>query len=237
MCGALPAVQPAARQSFLHFVDLAGCERVKRTGNSGARLRESVAINSSLMTLARCLEVLRYNQQHPGDEKVIPYRESKITHLFKQVLHGNGRFVMVVNVSPASEAFNETKRVLQEGAAATKEGEAAEQPPPAAAAAAAAASEALPQKTSRNKAAQRDQQQQQPEAVEETWQPAERVLADVTRQQLGVAVGRRATIATLRAGSCAAAAAAGQGGSRQALKGAGGTLTPVAFRTRHRHGR
>lgn len=37
----------------------------------------------------------------------------QITHLFKQVLHGNGRFVMVVNVSPASEAFNETKRVLQ----------------------------------------------------------------------------------------------------------------------------
>lgn len=114
--------------------------------------RESVAINSSLMTLARCLEVLRYNQQHPADQKVIPYRESKvgdhnaalcssaaqqpdwsqqyascmttsdmwscildmqITHLFKGVLHGHGRFVMVVNVSPASEAFNETKRVLQ----------------------------------------------------------------------------------------------------------------------------
>lgn len=30
------------------------------------------------MTLARCLEVLRYNQQHPGDQKVIPYRESKV---------------------------------------------------------------------------------------------------------------------------------------------------------------
>lgn len=37
----------------------------------------------------------------------------QVTHLFKGVLHGNGRFVMVVNVSPASEAFNETKRVLQ----------------------------------------------------------------------------------------------------------------------------
>ena len=41
-------------------------------------LRESVAINSSLMTLARCLEVLRYNQMHPADPKVIPYRESKV---------------------------------------------------------------------------------------------------------------------------------------------------------------
>lgn len=78
------------RQSFLHFVDLAGCERVKRTGNSGARLRESVAINSSLMTLSRCLEVLRYNQQHLGDQKVIPYRESKVRwHLSARALRAS----------------------------------------------------------------------------------------------------------------------------------------------------
>jgi hypothetical protein len=86
---------------------------------------------------------------------------------------------------------------------------------------------------------QHPQQKQQPEASvsadEESWRPAEHVLADVTRQQLGVAVGRRATIATLRAGS--GAAAAGKGGRQQIAKGAGSTLTPVAFRTRHRHGR
>lgn len=40
-------------------------------------------------------------------------RATQVTHLFKDVLHGNGRFVMVVNVSPAAEEFNETKRVLQ----------------------------------------------------------------------------------------------------------------------------
>lgn len=33
------------------------------------------------MTLARCLEVLRYNQQHPGDARVIPFRESKVGHV------------------------------------------------------------------------------------------------------------------------------------------------------------
>lgn len=47
---------------------------------SSNHVSESVAINSSLMTLARCLEVLRYNQQHPGDARVIPYRESKVCH-------------------------------------------------------------------------------------------------------------------------------------------------------------
>ncbi len=82
--------------------------------------RESVSINSSLMTLGRCLEALKHNQmaqqlfqqqqtergvgtaaagaagpvQGPGagggkaaaagpELKVIPFRESKITHLFR----------------------------------------------------------------------------------------------------------------------------------------------------------
>lgn len=54
------------------------CLPLPAAGVPGPCCRESVAINSSLMTLARCLEVLRYNQQHPGDEKVIPYRESKV---------------------------------------------------------------------------------------------------------------------------------------------------------------
>ena len=40
--------------------------------------RESVAINSSLMTLGRCLEALRWNQQHKNGTKVVPYRESKV---------------------------------------------------------------------------------------------------------------------------------------------------------------
>ena len=56
-----------------NYLCLAGC-------------RESVAINSSLMTLGRCLEALRWNQQHKGggNLRVVPYRESKVTHLFRQ---------------------------------------------------------------------------------------------------------------------------------------------------------
>ncbi len=48
--------------------------------------RESVAINSSLMTLGRCLEALHWNQHQKGGTNlhVVPYRESKITHLFRQ---------------------------------------------------------------------------------------------------------------------------------------------------------
>ena len=52
----------------LSVVDLAGSERSQRTNNSGQRLKEAVKINTSLMTLGRCLETLRWNQQHP-DQK------------------------------------------------------------------------------------------------------------------------------------------------------------------------
>lgn len=34
---------------YLHFVDLAGCERVARTGNSGARLRWAVSGDSECL--------------------------------------------------------------------------------------------------------------------------------------------------------------------------------------------
>lgn len=55
--------------------------------------RESVSINNSLMTLGRCLEVLKANQSAPpgAAQRMIPFRESKITHLFKDVLHGGAR--------------------------------------------------------------------------------------------------------------------------------------------------
>lgn len=38
-----------------------------------------MAINSSLMTLGRCLEALQWNQAHrEGPLRVLPYRESKV---------------------------------------------------------------------------------------------------------------------------------------------------------------
>ncbi len=100
----------------LSFVDLAGSERAHRTGtatSTSARLKEAVAINGSLMTLGRCLEALRLNQKNKTTTQVIPYRESKVTHLFRDALHGYGNVVLSVNVSPARADFDETLRVLR----------------------------------------------------------------------------------------------------------------------------
>ncbi|GAB4824165.1 hypothetical protein N2152v2_011211 [Parachlorella kessleri] len=110
------------RLGRLSFVDLAGSERAQRTGNVGVRLKESVAINSSLMTLGRCLEALRWNQQHKNGAKVVPYRESKVTHLFRDALHGWGQVILSVNVSPCAKDYDETSHVLKYAALATQIG-------------------------------------------------------------------------------------------------------------------
>ena len=49
----------------LSFVDLAGSERYSKTHSKGDRLKEAGNINTSLMTLGKCLEYLRYNQKNP----------------------------------------------------------------------------------------------------------------------------------------------------------------------------
>lgn len=95
-----------------------------------------MAINSSLMTLGRCLEALRWNQQQqhiaraassssaaaPAPLRVVPYRESKVTHLFRDALHGYGHVVLSVNVAPCAKDYDETSHVLRYAALATQIG-------------------------------------------------------------------------------------------------------------------
>jgi len=98
------------------IVDLAGSERSKRTGaySRSTRQKEAALINSSLMKLMRCLQTLRYNQTTSHSSVVIPFRESKLTHLFMDHLTGAAasRTSMVVNINPSVADFDETQHVL-----------------------------------------------------------------------------------------------------------------------------
>ncbi|KAJ8707721.1 hypothetical protein PYW07_011398 [Mythimna separata] len=98
--------------SQLSLVDLAGSERTNRTKNTGQRLREAGNINKSLMTLRTCLEALRENQIS-GANNMVPYRESKITHLFKNFFEGEGQVRMVVCANPRAEDYDETLQVMR----------------------------------------------------------------------------------------------------------------------------
>eukprot|EP00742_Colponemidia_sp_Colp-10_P006070 GILJ01006495.1.p1 GENE.GILJ01006495.1~~GILJ01006495.1.p1 ORF type:complete len:1156 (-),score=289.92 GILJ01006495.1:2484-5783(-) len=106
-------------RSKLSIVDLAGSERCGRTQNTGARLKEAANINTSLMTLGRCIEALRWNQQHKlSAPRVVPFRESKITRLFQDYFTGLGSTVMILNVNPRGDDFDETLRAIKYAAIA-----------------------------------------------------------------------------------------------------------------------
>ncbi|XP_053319561.1 kinesin-like protein KIF23 isoform X3 [Spea bombifrons] len=98
--------------SQLSLVDLAGSERTNRTKAEGNRLREAGNINQSLMTLRTCIEVLRENQRY-GTNKMVPYRDSKLTHLFKNYFDGEGKVRMIVCVNPKADDHEESLQVMR----------------------------------------------------------------------------------------------------------------------------
>ena len=46
----------------ISIVDLAGAERSMKTGATGMRVKEAGNINNSLLTLGKCIEAMRHNQ-------------------------------------------------------------------------------------------------------------------------------------------------------------------------------
>eukprot|EP00794_Sanderia_malayensis_P000460 gene460-1102_t len=106
------------RISRLSFVDLAGSERYCKTQSTGDRLKEASNINTSIMTLGKCIECLRYNQLHKNHPMVVPYRENKLTRLFQGFFRGKGKVCMIVNVSKCGAMFDETFNVLKFSAVA-----------------------------------------------------------------------------------------------------------------------
>ena len=104
--------------SNMCIVDLAGSERARRTGNAltSIQQREAAQINASLMNLMQCIQKLSSNQDRPisAGVGVVPFRGSKLSHLFMNYLTGasTGKTAMIVSVNPAAVDFDETQHVL-----------------------------------------------------------------------------------------------------------------------------
>ncbi|CAJ1420571.1 unnamed protein product [Effrenium voratum] len=95
-------------QSRIHFVDLAGSEKQKKTHASGERLQEGIAINQSLSSLSRVIQALA------GTSGIQPvFRESKLTLLLKEALSGNSRTVLLACISPARSNHDESVSTLE----------------------------------------------------------------------------------------------------------------------------
>ncbi|KAH9326935.1 hypothetical protein KI387_007113, partial [Taxus chinensis] len=96
--------------STLHMVDLAGFERISKTGADGYRLREGTYINKSLVTLSNVIKKLSDGVGSQGGH--IPYRDSKLTRILQPVLGGNAKMTIICNVSPGQAHIDETRGTL-----------------------------------------------------------------------------------------------------------------------------
>ncbi|CAK0814175.1 unnamed protein product [Prorocentrum cordatum] len=94
-------------QGKILLVDLAGSERLKRSGVEGDAQQEAIEINKSLTALGDVIEGLTKNQ------KVIAYRNHKLTQLMQDSLGGTAKTLMFVNCSPASSNLDETVMSLK----------------------------------------------------------------------------------------------------------------------------
>eukprot|EP01064_Diplonema_japonicum_P028771 TRINITY_DN449_c0_g4_i2.p1 TRINITY_DN449_c0_g4~~TRINITY_DN449_c0_g4_i2.p1 ORF type:complete len:635 (+),score=244.33 TRINITY_DN449_c0_g4_i2:56-1960(+) len=93
----------------LILVDLAGCERQKKTGAGGERLTEANAINGSLLVLGKCIKALTDPRQF------VPYRESKLTRILQYSLAGHGKTTIVITAGPSERNMDETRSAIEFG--------------------------------------------------------------------------------------------------------------------------
>jgi kinesin family protein C1 len=101
----LTALNPLTRQAIrgtLNLCDLAGSERLDRSKATGDRAKEAMAINKSLSALTDVFAAIGKKQSH------IPFRNSKLTYLLQPSLSGDGKTLMLVNLSPTEKSIQES---------------------------------------------------------------------------------------------------------------------------------
>lgn len=105
--------QTTQRYSVINLVDLAGSEKQKQTKATKDRLKEGVAINLSLTTLGRVINTLAEKSGGSAKDKIVPYRESKLTRMLQNALGGNSKTIMICAISPSSTNYEESLNTLR----------------------------------------------------------------------------------------------------------------------------
>ena len=88
--------------SSLTLVDLAGSERLDRTSATGETAKEGIHINKSLSALGDVIHAKAAKASH------IPYRNSILTSLLQESLSNDAKTLMLLQVNPALDSFDES---------------------------------------------------------------------------------------------------------------------------------
>ena len=81
----------------LHLIDLAGSERLDKSGATGQALKEAIHINKSLSALGDVIAARANKSGH------CPYRNSALTHVLEDSLAGDSKTLMLSQISPATD--------------------------------------------------------------------------------------------------------------------------------------
>ena len=94
----------------INFIDLAGSERIKKSGATGQALKEAMNINKSLSSLRDVLNALYEN------DRFIPYRNSTLTDILQNDINKeNGDVLLYLNVCPGNRYSFETISTMKFG--------------------------------------------------------------------------------------------------------------------------
>ena len=92
------------------MVDLAGSEKISKSGAEGKTLEEAKKINQSLSELGNVINALT-----DGKSQHIPYRNSQLTKVLQESLGGNSRTTLIITCSPTVYNELETLSTLRFG--------------------------------------------------------------------------------------------------------------------------
>lgn len=101
-------------EAALTFVDLAGAEREKKTGNKGGRLLESNFINNTSMVLGLCLRSLLEHQKNPKKPLQKHFQSSLLTKYLRDYLEGRKRMALILTVRSGEEDYFDTSFLLRQ---------------------------------------------------------------------------------------------------------------------------
>ncbi|KAK2195437.1 bifunctional Kinesin motor domain/Kinesin motor domain [Babesia duncani] len=90
------------------FVDLAGSERGADCINQPKQTQmDGAGINRSLLALKECIRAMDLDKTH------IPFRDSELTKVLRDVFVGNSRNLMIANICPSNVSCEQTLNTLR----------------------------------------------------------------------------------------------------------------------------